>query len=537
VICGNDRRIYTNAAGELSDQAWWVAARNLTRRLALGVVFLMLASVASACAVVSQRRDGGGARPAVGAASVVSAGSARSSAAVVTVAGRRPLLSVPSSFLGLSTEYWTVPVWSTQLVWFGRILSQITPNGPMVLRIGGDSAAQSLWAPTKELPEWAYEVRPAWLSEVSRMVSAFGVRIILDLNLVTSTPTSAANWAQTAVTHLPPGSVIGFEIGNEPDVYSPAGFKRKSGARKIPRKIEPKMTARHYAVEYGQYDQALDLAVPNIPLMGPALASPKHHVSFITQLLAASHHGLTAITVHRYPLTCRATKGTSAYPTIGRVLSEYATAGMAKTIEPAVRLARRVHLPVRLTEINSEDCGGTRGVSNTFATALWVPDALFEYMRAGASSVAIHVRGHMINKAFSLTPRGVFAYPMFYGMVAFARTLGAHPQLLRTRLHSSLGFHLKAWAVRDGHALRVMLINKGSRSGFVTLRLPAGGSLTLQRLLAPSAGATAGVTLAGQHLGRQGLWIGRRVTQRVTAVGHSYRIWLPGMSAAIATQG
>jgi hypothetical protein len=514
-------------------------ARNVTHRLALSVVVLMLVSAAAAWAVVvGHRRDVSAARRALGAASVVSTGgSARSSAAVVTVAGGRPLLSVPSSFLGLSTEYWTVPVWSKQLVWFGRILSQITPNGPMVLRIGGDSAAQSLWAPTKELPEWAYEVRPAWLSGVSRIVSAFGVRIILDLNLVTATPVSAANWAQTAVTHLPPGSVIGFEIGNEPDVYSPAGFKRKSGAPKIPRKIEPKMTARHYATEYAQYDQALDRAVPNIPLMGPALASPKQHVSFIAQLLAGPHHGLTAITVHRYPLSGCAKKGTPAYPTIARVLGEYATAGMANTIKPAVRLARQVHLPVRLTEINSLDCGGTRGVSNTFATALWVPDALFEYMQAGASSVAIHVRGHKINRAFALTPRGVFAYPMFYGMVAFARTLGAHPQLLRTRLRSSQGFHLKAWAVRDGRALRVMLINKGSRSGFVRLRLPAGGSLTLQRLLAPSAAATAGVTLAGQKLDRQGLWSGRRVTEHVTAVGHSYRIWLPGMSAAIATQG
>jgi hypothetical protein len=509
-------------------------ARSLTHRLALSVVVLLLVlAAASWAAMVGHRRDVTRGRPAPGAASVVSTGSARSSAAIVTVAGGRPLLSVPSSFLGLSTEYWTVPGWSKQLVWFGRILSQITPNGPMVLRIGGDSAAQSLWAPTRELPEWVYEVRPAWLSEVSRIVRAFGVRIILDLNLVTATPASAAKWAQTAVTHLPRGSVIGFEIGNEPDIYHPAGFKRKTGARKI----EPKMTARHYAVEYAQYDQALDRAVPSIPLMGPALASPEKHFGFIAQLLAGPHHGLTAITVHRYPLSACARKGMPTYPTIARVLGESATAGMAKTIKPTVRLARRVHIPVRLTEINSVTCGGTRGVSNTFATALWVPDALFEFMRAGARSVAIHVRADTINRAFSLTPRGVFAYPMFYGMAAFARTLGAHPQLLHTRLHSSPGFHLKAWAVRDGHALRVMLINKGSRSGFVRLRLLAAGTLTLQRLLAQSAAATASVTLAGQTLDRQGLWTGTRVTQQVTAIGHSYRIWLPGMSAAIATQG
>jgi hypothetical protein len=533
VIFRDDQRIHTNAPANVPGNLGRMLARNRRHLLALSAAVLMLVLAASTWAeMVGHRRPVSGARPALGAASVVSTGSARPSAAIVTVAGGRPLLSVPSSFLGLSTEYWTVPVWSKHLVWFGRVLSQITPDGPMVLRIGGDSAARSLWAPTKELPEWVFEVRPAWLSDVSRIVSAFGVRIILDLNLVTATPVSAAKWAQTAETHLPRGSVIGFEIGNEPDIYSPAAFKRKTSAHKI----EPKMTARTYAVEYAQYDQALDRGVPRIPLMGPALASPKKHFSFISRLLAGPHHGLTAITVHRYPLSACAAKGTSAYPTIARVLGEYATAGMANTIKPAVRVARQVHLPVRLTEINSVTCGGTRGVSNTFATALWVPDALFEFMRAGARSVAIHVRADAINMAFSLTPRRVFAYPMFYGMVAFARTLGAHPELLHAGLNSSPGFHLKAWAVRDGRALRVMLINKG-RSGFVTLRLPTGGALTVQRLLAPSAAATTGVTLAGQHLGRQGLWIGRRVIQRVVAVQHSYRIWLPGMSAAIATQG
>ena len=57
-------------------------------------------------------------------------------------------LTVPRSFLGISTEYWTIPVWANHLSLLGRVLSTITPHGPMVLRIGGSSADQAFWAPS-----------------------------------------------------------------------------------------------------------------------------------------------------------------------------------------------------------------------------------------------------------------------------------------------------------------------------------------------------------------------------------------------------
>ncbi len=70
----------------------------------------------------------------------------------------------------------------------GQVLSAITPRGPMVLRIGGSSADQTFWSPARERPEWELEIRRSWLSQVRRIVSRFGVRVILDLNLVTATP-------------------------------------------------------------------------------------------------------------------------------------------------------------------------------------------------------------------------------------------------------------------------------------------------------------------------------------------------------------
>ncbi len=446
-----------------------------------------------------------------------------SPSARVTVAYKNRPLVVPRSFLGLSTEYWTIPVWAKHPNLLGRVFSLITQEGPVVLRIGGNSADQAVWAPNKELPEWVFELTPSWLAQVSEIVKRFHVKLILDLNLLTATPADAAKWARTAERKLPRGSIVGFEIGNEPDIYNPASFKTK-----------PKLTATSYAAAYRTYDDALDRAVPRIPLLAPALAEPQKNLSWIATLLAGSHHGLTAVTVHRYPLSQCAKSGPKV-PTIARVLSENATTGMAATVKPTVQLAGRAHLPVRLTEFNSVTCGGTRGVSDTFATALWAPDALLELLHAGVRSAALHVRANAINMAFSLTSNGLVANPLLYGLIAYAETLGTDPQLLPAHLSTGTGAHLKAWAVLDGTQLRVLLIDKGTRAERVALTLPAIGAASVRRLAAPSAAATSGITLAGQTLDAQGHWSGPPSGESITQVGGSYTVSLPGRSAALVT--
>src|SRR5205085_12533450 len=67
-------------------------------------------------------------------------------ATVTIVPAARPL-KIPRSFFGLSTEYWTLPLYERHTDLFERIVSllQAPDEGPMVLRVGGDSADYSLW--------------------------------------------------------------------------------------------------------------------------------------------------------------------------------------------------------------------------------------------------------------------------------------------------------------------------------------------------------------------------------------------------------
>ena len=62
--------------------------------------------------------------------------------AVVTIAASANTVSVPSSYFGISTEYWTLPLYERNMPVFERVLSMlhIPGDGPLVLRIGGDSA-------------------------------------------------------------------------------------------------------------------------------------------------------------------------------------------------------------------------------------------------------------------------------------------------------------------------------------------------------------------------------------------------------------
>jgi hypothetical protein len=452
----------------------------------------------------------------------------------VTLGAGSPV-TVPGSFLGVSTEYWTIPVWARQLGLLRRVLAMLSQGGPIRLRIGGDSADRVQWAPTKELPEWVFELSGSWLRKTSQIVSQTGVKLILDLNLVTSTPALAARWAQIAVRNLPPGSITAFEIGNEPDIYSQRAWQQITAGPGVP-PLPSQITATSYARSFASYANALAKVAPGVPLLAPALAEPQTNSGWVTKLLQAPHPGLAGITAHRYPYSACAKRRARTFPTIARVLSENATVGIGRTAQTLEHITDRARLPLWLTEINSVTCGGTMGVSNTFATALWAPDALFELVRAGVESTSVHVRADAINMAFSLTRTGLVAYPLFYGMVLFTKMLGPGAQLIPLHLAAPAALHLKAWAVRLSNGMmHILLIDKGDRPARVRLQLPFTGTATVERLTAPKVAATGHVTFGAQHLTHHATWAGTPRAETIAPTPNGYRISVARYSAALVT--
>lgn len=460
----------------------------------------------------------------------------------VTVSSRAPSIPVPHSYLGISTEYSGINHFGQFMTDYERVLSllRVPGDGPFVLRIGGDSADHAvLDLPRLRLPAGIFDVHAHWFRLISTLVDALHAHLIFDLNGVTDTPLMARGWAHAAMTELPRGSLMDYEIGNEPDLYSRRYWASVfAPVEPLVRDLPDFVTPTSYVKLFGTYSAVLSRISPHTGLAGPVIAYPAVALDWISTLLKGPHPGLTLVTAHEYPYSGCVPKLSPSYATIGKVLSEDATAEMAADVRPAVALAHRAGFPLRLTELNSVTCGGRLGVSNTFATALWAPDALFELMRAGVNGVNIHVRAYAINGAFGLGPNRIVPHPLLYGLILFARMLGPDARLLDAKLAIPASLHVKAWAVRVGsNDLRVLLINKGRHGVHAALRLPAVARASVERLLAPSVRATTGETLDGQQLGVHETWVGRATAEKIKPSAGRYELTLsPGSAALLRVQ-
>ncbi len=447
-------------------------------------------------------------------------------------------IRVPRSFLGISMEYEGLSLSEQQPGLFERVLGllRVAGGGPVILRVGGDSADHTLWDATgRTEPRWALGLSPAWFANTGDVVRRSGVRVVVDLNLATASSGELVDLAAEAERALPRGSIVGFEVGNEPDLYEHQSFLADASRSGDPAATAAlQMTPSGYVQDYAADAQLLAGVAPDVRLAGPAVGFPRRDLNWLATLARGPHPRLGLLSAHLYPYNACALPSSSQYPTIARLLSSGATSRLPRLLAGAVRVARAAGLPLRLTELNSVSCGGRPGVSDAFATALWAPDALFEVLRTGVAGVNVHVRPDKTNGAFGITGRGLIARPLLYGLILFARTLGRDARLLPVRVAGTRGNGVKVWAVRvSGDRLHVLVINKSQRAVTVQLAVPTARAASVQRLLASSPRARSGVTLGGQWLGHDGRWHGRRLRETVPPGRHGYRLSLPAFSAAL----
>jgi hypothetical protein len=460
--------------------------------------------------------------------------------AEATICSLKPVRAIPPSFLGISTEYWTLPLWEPHAAVADRVLSllSVPGDGRLVLRIGGDSSQRTFWVKsTRGAPSWTYLLTPRWFAQTRQLVARTGARVILDLNTITGTVADAEGLVRAAENRLPRGSIIGFEIGNESDLYLRAYWLATiehpwADAAAAPAAI----TASDYARQFAAYSAEVRKAAPGVPLLGPTIGNSLYSEKWIRTLLADPHPGLGTVSGHWYPYSGCARPGRPSYPSIAKLMDGNVAANMARGMAPVIRLVHRMGFKFRLTELNSVTCGGLRGVSNTFATALWTPDALFRLLGAGVDGINIHVREDAVNQAFALRQFGLQAQPLLYGMLLFDRTLGPDAQLVHVHLALHHVRHFDVYAVRVAHdVLHVLAIDKGGTAVRLDLVLRATGEATVQRLLAPSVSARYGVSLDGQWLGRDARWHGRVWNERIKPGEYGYQLTVPRYSAALLT--
>ena len=448
---------------------------------------------------------------------------------------------IPQSFLGLSMEYTGVATYEKLGPLFDRVVAMIRPEdgSQMLLRLGGKSADHAYWdTPTTGAPRSVFELDDQWMDSLTALVARDRLRVMLDLNLAVHSPTMAVSFARAAAKALPRSTLAGVEIGNEPDLYHFQGAlnheRIASTPRSLPANWERGYSPSDYRRDWTSYATALKAALPWLPIGGPETISDKPQ--WLAAIEGLGRLDPQFLTIHRYASSNCWPTSSPFYPTIGLMLSPAASAGLAGTVRGAVIYARAEHQALRLTEVNSISCGGNTGVADSFATALWAPDALFEMINEGVAGVSWHIRSNSVNAPFLPTALGIVPKPELYGLAVFAQMTGPNARLLGTKLTSSGAANVTVWPVQSGHGLKVLVINKGGRAANVTLALGTGAPRAfVRRLLAPGVSSSTGVTYGGQSIGPTAEWEGKRVVTTVGGRRGSFTVPMPGYSAAVVT--
>jgi len=454
---------------------------------------------------------------------------------------------LPAGFLGVSLEYTALDAYTganpaaVDPV-FIRLLRNLAPvpGQPLVLRIGGDSTDTTWWPVPGATPPGGvrYALTPAWLAGARALASAVPAKLILGVNLAANRPRLSAAEAAALVRGIGTDSVDALELGNEPDVYGVFPWYTTRHGPVYARGAGYSLSA--YIAEAGRWAAAL----PDEPLAGPA-AAELPWLSRLPALLDAAPR-LRIATVHRYALQgCFTDRSSPLFPSVANLLSDRSSAGLAQALAPYVALAHSRGLRFRVDELNSAalaGCLGRTGVSNTFASALWMVDTLFNLASVGVDGVNVHSlpgAGYELFTFSRATDGGwqAFVHPDYYGMLMFAQ---AFPPGARLEPVNVPAGPVKVWATLapDGRT-RVAFINEDSRPHRVELQLPpAATPAELEWLRAASPTATDGVTLGGQTFGLE-TTSGRLAAptlQPVSQLLGSYSIEMPGYSAALLSR-
>lgn len=358
--------------------------------------------------------------------------------------------------------------------------------------------------------------------------SGFTIGLYPGIPMCPNSTTLATSYATSWINDMPPGSMLGMVIGNEPDgpckQSTYADFLSKfqtwtSDIKALPGGAEVKFVGPQFGGQLPWQFTGPDL--------NPFIDSEANVLAVVGQ--------------HWYPLIgnapCRVTNAS-----IPALLSTSAATSASSIISSYVQNAHSKGLTFRISEMNSTDCSGVPGVSDTFASALWVMDSLFHLANVGVDGVNIYTDEGDAYDLFGFTttvaPYHIsFVAPEYYGTLVFQQATQNSAKLLPVTLKTSS--NISVWATVDATStVRVLVINKDqSATGNVNVTLSGFGNGTLSMLVAPNVSSKAGVTWAGQTFdgSTDGRIQGTVSTTTVVPNSNVYTFSMAPTSAALLT--
>ena len=237
--------------------------------------------------------------------------------------------------------------------------------------------------------------------------------------------------------------------------------------------------------------------------------------------------------------------GCSGSPTVAAELSAAFAKPPDTNYAGYVLNAHTAGTTLRISEMNDIDCGGRSGISNTFAAALWMSDAMFNLASVGTDGVNIFsdfgnydlmdfpsLSACTINVTSSCK-----VSPNYYGFQLFQEATQNSAKFLPVSITTSA--NVSVWATIDAAGIiRIAVLNKDqTNSGTVDITLAGYGNASLKTLTAASVTATKGVSYGGQTFdgSTDGRIQGTLSTTTVTPTSGVYTFAIAHTSAALLT--
>jgi hypothetical protein len=437
--------------------------------------------------------------------------------------------SIPGTFLGFSSDWGEAqammgtPSTGTNPI-YRRLLKNLFQygGGPVVVRIGGNST---------DSVESNSQPDPGEIRAFSQLYRDTGAQFYLSVNLGAGNLGLAIRQAQFFVDNMLSGSLKAIEIGNEPDLYTSNGLR------------PPSFSFNGYLREFGAWQSALQQVLPSgLKFMGPSWSSPAS-LRDLPKFLNVESANLTVVSQHWY--AGDACGGKKNPP--DTLLNPAAAASGAQMVASSVELAHAKGLFFRIGEMNSISCNGEAGVTDTFASALWMIDSLFEFARVGVDGVNVHMDTDdaygpfLFNVDTSTIP---YRYsvkiirPEYYGLFFFQQAAPGGSKLIHTDARGPA--NLRCWATVDHQGtIRITIVNEDERAvrNATVVGIKGYGKGALVRLLAPSYRAKTGITFGGLSFdgSEDGRAHGMPSGETISPRDGVYDIQVPPTSAALLT--
>jgi uncharacterized protein (TIGR03437 family) len=430
-----------------------------------------------------------------------------------------PGVGIPADFLGLSFETSSLTSATGFPAGNAQFRNMVTQLGPGWLRFGGNSVDKTAWARgqrTTGAP--ATTLYSSDLDPALAFARATGWRILWSLNLVSSSAAIAADESDYVFQN---GSDVlgGFEIGNEPDLYTGN-------------------TLANFVSNWTVFADAIQAKNPKAVLTGPADAG--NIASWTNPFVFQRGSRIAMVTQHFYPMgpppAVPASQPNSA--SIANMLNLY-TQGVELSAAQSLRSIAK-SLPWRMAETNSCYNGGYDGVSNVFASALWGLDYMFTLAGQGAGGVNFHGGGSGLYTPIAVsTVAGTttaMARPLYYAMLMWGAA--AHGSVVPLGVTTGRA-NVSAYGVLDpSGTLLVTIINKDSQFD-AAVQITPGSAYTVasaMRLSAPSLTEKSAITLGGAAVAADGSWAPSAV-ETVKNSGGVFNLTVPAGSASVVGFG